>query len=182
MVLIDTQMYFTEPQTEVFEINDECIVMDFISCNNIETQIDQLENEKYLKQNTHNIFYTTKYKGTYKIPAFEKVNYLSIVQGDNAVRHTILIDKSKNVIFQQKDLLNDIDGMDFNRSPWSYTDDAIVFLDHTSRFLPKFKNRNELEDSPSKRKLEEFVKKNEEKLNDDYWVLAKYKFKDLNLK
>ena len=79
MVLIDTQMYFEKPQTEVFEISDECIVMDFINCNNIETDIEQLENEKYLKDNTHNIFYTTKFKGTFKIPAFEQTNYLCII-------------------------------------------------------------------------------------------------------
>ncbi|RUT72359.1 AraC family transcriptional regulator [Flavobacterium cupreum] len=79
MVLIDTQMYFSKPQTEVFEINDECVVMDFISCNNVETQIDQLESEKFTKENTHNIFYATKYKATFKIPAFEQINYLSII-------------------------------------------------------------------------------------------------------
>ncbi|AWK06569.1 AraC family transcriptional regulator [Flavobacterium crocinum] len=112
MVLINTEMYFTQPQTDVFEINDECIVMDFISCNNIETQIDQLENEKYLKQNTHNIFYTTKYKGTYKIPAFEKVNYLTIIFSKEFYFNIInedwkLHEKfSKNILVKKSGYLN----------------------------------------------------------------------------
>jgi len=79
MVLIDTQMYFTKPQTAVFEIDTESIILNFICCNNVETQIEQLETEKYSKENTHNIFYTTNYKGTFKIPAFEQINYLSII-------------------------------------------------------------------------------------------------------
>jgi len=79
MVIIDTQMYFTKPQTAVFEIDTESVILNFICCNNVESQIEQLETEKYSKENTHNIFYTTNYKGTFKIPAFEQVNYLSII-------------------------------------------------------------------------------------------------------
>lgn len=79
MVLIDTQMYFSSPQTIVFEIDEESIVMNFICCNNIETHIDQLESDKYSKKNTHNIFYTSNYKATFKIPALEQINYLSII-------------------------------------------------------------------------------------------------------
>lgn len=111
MVLIDTQMYFSKPQTEVFEISEECVVMDFISCNNIETQIDQLENERYLRENTHNIFYTTKYKGTFKIPAFEQVNYLTIIFSKEFYYNIInedwkLHEKfSKNIIFKKSGYL-----------------------------------------------------------------------------
>ncbi|KQO20960.1 DNA-binding protein [Flavobacterium sp. Leaf82] len=79
MVILDTQMYFLTPQTIVFEIDEESVVMNFICCNNVETQIDQLESEKYSKENTHNIFYTTNYKATFKIPAFEQINYLSVI-------------------------------------------------------------------------------------------------------
>ena len=59
MVLLDTQMYFSTPQTIVFEIDEESVVMNFICCNNVETHIDQLESDKLSKKNTHNIFYTT---------------------------------------------------------------------------------------------------------------------------
>ncbi|OXA78544.1 transcriptional regulator, AraC family [Flavobacterium aquidurense] len=79
MVLLDTQMYFTTPQTIIFEIDEESVVMNFICCNNVETYIDNLDTEKFSKENTHNIFYTHNYKATYKIPAFEQINYLSII-------------------------------------------------------------------------------------------------------
>ncbi|RZJ47767.1 MAG: AraC family transcriptional regulator [Flavobacterium sp.] len=111
MVLIDTQMYFSEPQIEVFEINEESVVMDFISCNNVETQIDQLESEKYTKENTHNIFYTTKFKATFKIPAFEQINYLSIILSKEFYYNIInedweLHEKfSKNILFKKSGYL-----------------------------------------------------------------------------
>lgn len=79
MALLDTQMHFSTPQTIEFEIDEESIVMNFICCNNVETQIDQLETEKFSKENTHNIFYTTNFKATFKIPAFEHLNYFSII-------------------------------------------------------------------------------------------------------
>ncbi|CAI2768507.1 helix-turn-helix domain-containing protein [Flavobacterium collinsii] len=79
MVLLDTQMYFSTPQTILFEIDTESVVMNFISCNNVETYSDQLETEKYSIEDTHNIFYANNYKATFKIPAFEQINYLSII-------------------------------------------------------------------------------------------------------
>lgn len=79
LVIHDTQMYFSEPQTILFEISCESIIMNFIFCNNVETQIDQLESERFHRENTHNIIYTSNYKATFKIPAFEKINYFSII-------------------------------------------------------------------------------------------------------
>lgn len=79
MVLIDTQICLSKSQTDVFEINEECVVMDFVNSGNIETNIELPESDKYIKESTHNIFYTTKFKATYTIPAFEQVNYLAII-------------------------------------------------------------------------------------------------------
>ncbi|MCV9928629.1 AraC family transcriptional regulator [Flavobacterium sp. LS1R49] len=79
LVIVDTQMHFSEPQTILFEITCESIIMNFICCNNVETHIDQLETEKYSQENTHNIFYTSNYKATFKIPPFELINYFSII-------------------------------------------------------------------------------------------------------
>lgn len=79
MVLLDTQMYFSNAKTIVFEIDEESVIMNFICCSNIETHVEQLETEKFHMENTHNIFYSTNYKATFKIPAFEHVNYLSII-------------------------------------------------------------------------------------------------------
>ncbi|MCC9070687.1 AraC family transcriptional regulator [Flavobacterium sp. F-65] len=79
LAILDTQMYFYEPQTILFEISCESIIMNFIYSNNVETYIDQLETEKFPRENTHNIFYTSNYKATFKIPPFEQINYFSII-------------------------------------------------------------------------------------------------------
>lgn len=79
LVLLDTQLYFSNSKTILFEIDEESIVMNFIYSSNIETHIEQLESEKYSKENTHNIFYTNNFKGSFKIPAHKNVNYLSII-------------------------------------------------------------------------------------------------------
>ncbi|MCV9933903.1 AraC family transcriptional regulator [Flavobacterium sp. LS1R47] len=79
LVILDTQMYFSEPKTLLFEISSESIIMNFIYYNNVETHIDQLETEKFSRENTHNIFYTSNYTATFKILPFEQINYFSII-------------------------------------------------------------------------------------------------------
>ncbi len=79
MVIIDTQLCLSKSQTDIFEINEECVVMDFVNSGNIETNIELPESDQNIKESTHNIFYTTKFKATYSIPAFEQVNYLAII-------------------------------------------------------------------------------------------------------
>ncbi|PBJ09248.1 AraC family transcriptional regulator [Flavobacterium sp. ACN6] len=79
LVLIDTQMYYSSAKTVIFEIDEESVVMNFIYSSNVETHIDQLESERYSKENTHNIFYTNNFKATFTIPAFTQSNYLSII-------------------------------------------------------------------------------------------------------
>ncbi|HEY1194671.1 AraC family transcriptional regulator [Flavobacterium sp.] len=79
LVLLDTQMYYDTSKTVTFEIEEESVVMNFIYTSNIETQIEQLEGEKYSKENTHNIFYTNNFKATFTIPAHTQINYLSII-------------------------------------------------------------------------------------------------------
>ncbi|MHC0447088.1 helix-turn-helix domain-containing protein [Flavobacterium sp. 3-218] len=79
LVLLDTQLYFSSSKTVLFEIDEESIVMNFIYSSNVETHIDQLESEKFSKENTHNIFYTNNFKGSFKIPAHKQINYMSII-------------------------------------------------------------------------------------------------------
>ncbi|WJS94400.1 AraC family transcriptional regulator [Flavobacterium johnsoniae] len=79
LVLLDTQMYFSTSKTFIFEIDEESVVMNFTYHDNAETKIQDLEGEKYSKENTHNIFYTNNYKASFYFPAFTKINYLSII-------------------------------------------------------------------------------------------------------
>jgi len=77
--IMDIQMCFSAPQTIKTEMLGESILMNFICCNNVEAEIDQVESEKFTTENTHNILYTTKFNATFKIPPFEEINYLSII-------------------------------------------------------------------------------------------------------
>lgn len=79
ILILDIQMYFSTPQTIRTEMVGESVVLNFICCNNVEAVIDNVESEKFTTENTHNILYSSKLNATFKIPAFEKINYLSIV-------------------------------------------------------------------------------------------------------
>ncbi|MEN2488617.1 AraC family transcriptional regulator [Flavobacterium sp. B11] len=79
LVLLDTQMYYSSSKTVIYEIDEESVVMNFIYSSNVETHIDQLESEQYSRENTHNIFYTNNFKGSFTIPAYTHTNYLSII-------------------------------------------------------------------------------------------------------
>lgn len=79
VLILDINMFFSEPQIIQTEMVGESIVMSFICSNNLEIDIDQVENEKYSTENTHNILYASKLKATLKIPALEEINHLSIV-------------------------------------------------------------------------------------------------------
>lgn len=77
--IIDIQMCFSDAKTIKTEMAGESIIMNFICCNNVEAEIEQVESEKFTTENTHNILYSTKFNATFKIPAFEQINYLSII-------------------------------------------------------------------------------------------------------
>ncbi|MBZ4034010.1 AraC family transcriptional regulator [Flavobacterium sp. 17A] len=79
LVVLETQMYYSTPKTIIFEIDEESVIMNFTYSGNVETKIDQLEGDKYSKENTHNIFYTDNFKATFNVPAFTQINYLSII-------------------------------------------------------------------------------------------------------
>ncbi|AXB58283.1 AraC family transcriptional regulator [Flavobacterium fluviale] len=111
LVLIDTQMYYSSSKTVVFEIDEESVIMNFIYNSNVETHIDELESEKYSKENTHNIFYTHNFNATFTIPAFTPTNYLSIVLSKDFYYNIInedwqLHEKfSKNILNKQSSYL-----------------------------------------------------------------------------
>ncbi|CAD0003592.1 helix-turn-helix domain-containing protein [Flavobacterium chungangense] len=79
VLIIDIQMCFSTPQTIRTEMVGESVVLNFICCNNVEANIDDVESEKYTTENTHNILYTSKLNAIFKIPESEEINYLSII-------------------------------------------------------------------------------------------------------
>ena len=83
ILIIDIQMCFSAPQMIRTEMIGDSVVLNFICCNNVEAAIDDVESEKYTTENTHNILYTSKLNATFKIPAFEQINYLSVILSPN---------------------------------------------------------------------------------------------------
>ncbi|MFA9192032.1 AraC family transcriptional regulator [Flavobacterium sp. FZUC8N2.13] len=79
ILILDIKLFLSNPQTIQNKMMDEAIVMNFICSNNIEAHIEAIEGEQFLTQNTHNILYASKLNATFKIPAFEEINYLSII-------------------------------------------------------------------------------------------------------
>lgn len=79
ILILDIKMFFSEEQIIQTEMIGESVVMNFIFSNNLETHIDQVENDSYSIENTHNILYASKLNATFKIPALEEINYLSII-------------------------------------------------------------------------------------------------------
>ena len=79
VVILDIQMCFSDSQTIQSEITGESILMNFICCKNVEANIDKVESEKYTTENTHNILYASNFNATFEIPAFEEINYLTII-------------------------------------------------------------------------------------------------------
>nr|WP_294925596.1 AraC family transcriptional regulator [uncultured Flavobacterium sp.] len=79
ILIIDIQMCFSTVQRIMTEMTGESVVLNFICCNNVEAAIENVESEKYTTENTHNILYTSKLNATFKIPAHEEINYLSII-------------------------------------------------------------------------------------------------------
>lgn len=79
ILILDTQMYFSSSKIIQTEMIGESIVMNFICSNNLETHVDQLEKESFSIENTHNILYASQLKATFKIPALEEINCLSII-------------------------------------------------------------------------------------------------------
>lgn len=79
VIILNVQMQFSKPQTMQFEISGQSIVLNFIYCNNLKTTLEAIDCEKCTIENTHNILYGNHLKGTLEIPAFEEINYLSII-------------------------------------------------------------------------------------------------------
>lgn len=89
LMILDTQLFFTQAETDLFEISGDCVVMDFIYGSPIQTTVDELQAPNYEGANTHNIWYAPNYKATYLIPAFQQVNYVSVILSKDFYAHLI---------------------------------------------------------------------------------------------
>jgi AraC-like DNA-binding protein len=78
-IMLDTLFFFSTPETDLFQIRGECVVMDFMYGSNVITDAQQFGCSEFSALDTHNIWYAPDYKAKYKMPAFEQINYLCII-------------------------------------------------------------------------------------------------------
>lgn len=79
VVILNIQMQLSTPETIQVEISDESIIMNFICCKSVEPVINEMQSKEYTKEKSHNILYVSNYNAVFQIPAFEEINYFTIV-------------------------------------------------------------------------------------------------------
>jgi len=105
-------------------------------------------------------------------------NYLLSVSQGNRTGYNILLDSDFGVIGVGNKFINDLDGMPFGRSPWTYGRDSIVFLVHSMSFYNDYVKTfagQKVKVEPGN--VHDFFQKNKTLLQDDKWVLAKLRVK-----
>lgn len=115
IILLDAQMSFSSTITDLFQIEGDCILMEFMFNNkkNVEAEISQLDWIKPYEANTHNIIYSSNFKGRFKMSPHEPVCFLLILLSkdfyfqlipENSKLHT---EFSKNIFKQNTCALYD---------------------------------------------------------------------------
>lgn len=79
LIVLDTEISFKSAETAHFKIDGECVVMDFMYNNNVEAEVDHMENPDYPDLNSHNIWYTPKFRAIYNLPAFHQIKYMLFI-------------------------------------------------------------------------------------------------------
>lgn len=77
LIIIDTYMRFTEAVVDVFEINGDCIVMDFVYEGNTIGDVEDSDCPMKIASGTHSLMYTPGFK--VKLPVDHPVNYYTII-------------------------------------------------------------------------------------------------------
>ncbi|MBS9524205.1 6-bladed beta-propeller [Litoribacter alkaliphilus] len=105
-------------------------------------------------------------------------HYLMYVRQGTKDRHYILLNNEFEVVRQLISPTNDIDNIELNTLPWSHTQTDIVYLKRSKDILDNYRNlqeHNEL--SKTNSNIHEFIRLHQELLDDDMWVIVKYKLK-----
>lgn len=79
LIVLDVEMFFTAQETDLFTIDGDCVVMDFMYSNNVHAEVEELNNPDYRNPNVHNIWYTSGFKGNYVMPPFQKIKYMVFI-------------------------------------------------------------------------------------------------------
>lgn len=79
LIFEDIQMSFNKPVTDLFQIEGESIIMEFIFTSAVDSSIEHLEWIKLYETNTHNLIYASNYKGRFKINPNIPISFITII-------------------------------------------------------------------------------------------------------
>ncbi|MBL1408008.1 helix-turn-helix domain-containing protein [Sphingobacterium faecale] len=107
MLLIDVTMTLQQVMTDIFKIDGESVMMEFMFDSKIEADIDKLTHSTWDLANTHNITFSKNYHGRFKMPPNIPVQFLIIILSKeyyfNLIpKDYILHQEFVNNIFEQK--------------------------------------------------------------------------------
>lgn len=75
--ILDTQLHFSTPQKFKIQCGGDLMVLNFISSKS--TEVSHKNKQRQAIKNRHNILFASNYTATFKIPACEQINYLTIL-------------------------------------------------------------------------------------------------------
>ncbi len=104
--------------------------------------------------------------------------YFGFFQRGGKEFHYVFFDENFQTTFQANKLKNDLDGMIINTVPWSLRGDELVFMVESNDLLKNYlSKKDELKSQFASEKINEFVAKNSEKLENNKTVLVFLKVK-----
>ncbi|WP_461532670.1 helix-turn-helix domain-containing protein [Sinomicrobium sp.] len=79
ILLLDVQMTFSRPVTDEFEVEGDCVVMEFLFNTASTVTITPLKRVITYKNLTHNLTYASDFKASYHVEAGSPIDYFTIV-------------------------------------------------------------------------------------------------------
>lgn len=110
---------------------------------------------------------------------FKDFYLLNVSQGMGRKSHYILLSNTGEVLFQKFGLINDLDEMEIDGFPWSFSQDEVIFMLSSNDFLDAYTQKFLKGKKNPTNGIHDFVKRNEELLRQDTKVLVKFKLKTL---
>jgi hypothetical protein len=102
--------------------------------------------------------------------------FMMYVMQQSGEKHFIWLDENKKVLTQFRELQNDIDGLELNLPPWTYSLDGTYFLVYPGKFLEAYNASLAKGQIIGNSDLQTFVEDNINDLKDENFVLVKLRF------
>ncbi|WP_075349545.1 6-bladed beta-propeller [Algoriphagus marinus] len=106
-------------------------------------------------------------------------NFYWVSQFFNRKGYHFMVNENNEVEFSAKNLVNDIDGINFFFYPISKTENQLVFYSHSTFIYDLYqRSKNRITEKSPKTNIHEFIKKHDEELTDDRHVMIFLNFKN----